>query len=212
MIYEVRTYTLKPRTVAEFEKRFAEAYEQRKLLSPIAAFWHTEVGLLNQVIHVWPYKDLAERDRIRAEAVKSGNWPPKNSELIVRMQSEIFHPFAISPPMTPGKVGPIFEMRTYTYEPGQLPVIVKCWEAALPVRLRFGPVAAVWYSELGALNKFVHIWPYRSMEQREEIRGQAAATGEWPPYVKAAKEGFASYLLTEQENKIMLPASFSPLQ
>ena len=77
MIYEVRTYDIKPKSQAEVEKRFGEAYEHRKKLSPLAAFWHTEIGSLNQIIHVWGYKDMEERHRIRSEAVKSGGWPPK---------------------------------------------------------------------------------------------------------------------------------------
>src|SRR6266550_670972 len=59
MIVEMRTYTLNPGTTPEFEKRFAEALPNRTKLSPLAAFWHTEVGPLNQVIHVWPYEDMA---------------------------------------------------------------------------------------------------------------------------------------------------------
>ena len=55
MIYEVRTYDLKPRAVPEVEKRFGEAYEKRKKHSELAAFWHTEIGPLNQIVHVWPY-------------------------------------------------------------------------------------------------------------------------------------------------------------
>ena len=64
MIYEIRTYTLKTRSLAEVEKRYGEAYEYRKKYSPLAAFWHTEVGPLNEIVQVWPYTDLAERARI----------------------------------------------------------------------------------------------------------------------------------------------------
>jgi hypothetical protein len=149
MIYEFRTYDLKPHMQPEFEKRFGEAYEKRKQFSPLAAFWHTEIGPLNQVIHVWPYKDLAERDRIRAEAVKAGVWPPKTSELIARQRSEIFLPFSFSPEMKPGKQGPFFEMRVYTYGAGQLGNLTKAWELAIPNRLKAGPATAILYSELG---------------------------------------------------------------
>ena len=58
MIYEFRTYTLKPGSLAEVEKRFGEAYEHRKKFSPLTAFWHTEIGPLNEIIHVWGYKDV----------------------------------------------------------------------------------------------------------------------------------------------------------
>ncbi len=212
MIYEVRTYDLKPRSVPEVEKRFGETYEKRKKYSELAAFWHTEIGPLNQIIHVWPYQDLAERNRIRAAAVKDGVWPPNIGEFILNMRSDIFIPFAISPEIKPAKVGPYFEMRTYTYASGELPVIMKAWENAIEGRLKFGPVTAIWYSDLGGLNKFVHIWPYKSLNERVEIRTKSRATGAWPPSELAEKQGGRGYLLLAQENKILMPASFSPLR
>jgi hypothetical protein len=51
----------------------------------------------------------------------------------------------------------------------------------------------------------VHIWAYQSLEQRAQVREQARKTGVWPP------PGGADRLIT-QENKIVLPAAFSPLQ
>ena len=112
----------------------------------------------------------------------------------------------------PANVGPFFEMRTYTYFPGGLPLIMKNWENAIDARLKFGPVCALCYSELGALSKFIHIWPYRSLNERMEIRNKSHATGLWPPSVKAEKEGGKGYDLIAQENKILMPSAFSPLQ
>src|ERR1700730_11003592 len=66
MIVEMRTYTLQPGTVAQFEERFGAALAVRAKLSPLAAFWHNEVGPLHRAIHVWPYKDFEERTRVRA--------------------------------------------------------------------------------------------------------------------------------------------------
>ncbi len=212
MIYEMRTYDLKPHSLPEVEKRFGEAYEKRKKYSELAAFWHTEIGPLNQIIHVWPYKDLEERARIRAAAVKDGAWPPKTSEFMMSQRSDIMIPFSFSPELKPGKMGPYFEMRTYTYASGELPKFVQLWEKALPARLKVGPLCAVWYSELGGLNKFVHIWPYPTLDARNEIRKKAQDTGMWPPSVVAKKEGLPVYQLVAQENKILMPAAFSPLQ
>ena len=66
MYYEVRTYTLRPGTVAEFEERYAKRLPLREQHSKLGAFWHTEVGTLNQVIHVYPYDDLQQRTAVRA--------------------------------------------------------------------------------------------------------------------------------------------------
>ncbi|MBI3044887.1 MAG: NIPSNAP family protein [Betaproteobacteria bacterium] len=214
MIYEVRTYDLKPHSLPEVEKRFAEAYETRKKFSQLAAFWHTEIGPLNQIIHVWPYKDLEERGRIRDTAVKegAGKWPPKTAEFLARQRSEIFMQFSFSPEIKPGKQGPFFEMRVYTYAAGQLGNLTKAWEAAIPNRLKHGPATAIWYSELGGLNQFVHIWPYKSLDERWAMRNKLRETGEWPPSVVAKKLGLPDYHLVQQENKIVMPSAFSPLQ
>src|SRR5207237_8069596 len=114
MIYEIRTYGIAPGSLAEVEKRYGEAYEYRKKYSPLTAFWHTEIGPLNEIIHIWSYKDLAERARIRGEASKDSNWPPKISEIIKSMRVEIIHPFESVPPTSPGTMGPLTEMRAYT--------------------------------------------------------------------------------------------------
>lgn len=205
MIYEFRTYTLKPRSLGEVEKRYAEAYEYRKKYSPLAAFWHTEIGPLNEIIHVWGYKDLAERARIRAEAAKDANWPPKIGEFIRKMRSEIVNAFPFVPAPRPGTMGPIFEIRYYTLKPGTLPDTAKGWEAKLPERMKLSPVVLAGGVEFGKANGFVHIWAYNSMDQRMQVRDEARKKGVWPP------PGGADRLITQQ-NKIVLPASWSPLQ
>ena len=61
MIYEVRTYTLRAGAIAEFEERYEKRLPARLKHSPLGAFWHTEFGPLNQVVHVYPYDDLQHR-------------------------------------------------------------------------------------------------------------------------------------------------------
>lgn len=205
MIYEIRTYSLTPGSLAEVEKRFGEAYEYRKKYSELAAFWHTEIGPLNEIIHVWSYRDLDERARVRVEAAKEPNWPPKIGEFIRTMNAEILVPFPFSPLLRPGKFGPIYEIRIYTVKSGTLPDIMKAWEPKLPGRLKLSPLAVVGNVDLGEANRFIHIWAYSSFEQREAIRAQARQLGVWPP------TGMAERLLT-QMNKIVVPAAFSPMR
>jgi hypothetical protein len=213
MIYEMRTYDLKPHSLPEVELRFGEAYEKRKKFSPLAAFWHTEIGPLNQIIHVWPYKDMAERTKIREEAVKDGTWPPKIKDFIVNMRSDIMVPLSVSPELKPANVGPYFEMRTYTLASGaELPKLLALWERGIPERVKISPLCAAWISEVGALNRFVHIWPYKSIDERNAVRDKAKATGMWPPSVLSKKIGLPGYEIVAQENKIVMPSAFSPIQ
>jgi hypothetical protein len=205
MIYEIRTYQLKPGSLAEVEKRFGEGYEYRKKYSPLAAFWHTEIGPLNEIVHVWPYPDMAERARVRAEAAKDPNWPPKIQEFILKMQAELLVPFPFLPEVTPGKMGPIFEMRYYTIRPGTLPDLMKRWESRIAERTKLSALVLAGHVEFGEANRFIHVWAYGSLDQRAAIRAKARDTGVWPP------PGGGDATLT-QANKILLPAAFSPLQ
>ena len=65
-------------------------------------------------------------------------------------------------------------------------------------------MAAAMYTELDGLNKWVHIWPYKDMQERDQIRAEALESPHWPP-------GTGKYLVS-MENKIMVPSSFSPMR
>lgn len=212
MIYEVRTYTVKPRSMPEVVKRFGEKYEQRKKYSELTAFFQVEVGPLNTFMHIWGYKDLEERGKIRAAAVKDGAWPPPIAEFLVSQQSEILHPAPFAPEIKPSNNGPFFEWREYTHAAGQLPIMMKNWEVALETRLKFGPITALWYSELGGLNKWIHVWPYKTLDQRTEVRDKAHHTGAWPPSARAKTDGRPVENLVAQQNMFLTASSFSPIK
>ena len=205
MIIEMRTYTLLPGSVASFEERFAEALPVRAKLSPLAAFWHTEVGPLNRVIHVWPYQSFEERTRIRAEATKLTGWPPNTREFVVEQESEIYLPAPFSPPLEPRKLGSVYEIRIYTLKPGGIPNQIDRWSTQIAERVKLSPLAGAWYSELGGLNRWCHIWAYKDAADRFAVREKARKEGIWPP------RGGQPGMILKQENMLVVPAAFSPL-
>jgi NIPSNAP len=205
MIVEMRTYQLKTRTQEEVLKRFGEALPARVKLSPLGGFFYTDVGPLNRIIHLWPYANLAERERIRAEAVKDSGWPPKIGEFVEHMDSKILIPAPFSPPLEPRQLGGIYEFRSYIFKPGSIPQMIERWNEAIGERVKLSPLVGAWYSEIGPLNQWVHVWAYRDAGERQRIREEAVKRGIWPP------KGGGDTLLT-QENLLAVPASFSPLR
>jgi hypothetical protein len=101
MFYEVRTYTLRPGTVAEFEERYAKRLPLREQHSKLGAFWHTEVGTLNQVIHVYPYDDLQQRTAVRDAPAKDAGRAqlPGGREFIVAQETDIMVPAPFMHPL-----------------------------------------------------------------------------------------------------------------
>ena len=208
MIYDLRTYTLKPGSVPAYEKFFGEALAVREQYSRLGGFWHTEVGTLNQVIHIWPYDSLAhiESTRKALAADTSGRWPPGGGDMIVSMESELL---ASTPWMRewtePQRLGNYYELRTYTYMPGTIGEVVKRWEKAAIAREKYSPLAGLW-TNASNLNKLYHMWPYDSLDDRIRLRADSAAKEEhWPP--QPSTTGW----MLRQENKVLIPAEFSPM-
>ena len=205
MIVEMRTYTLKPGTVPQFEERFAQALPARQTVSPLGAFFHTEVGPLNQVIHMWPYETLGERTRLRDEATKLQGWPPNTREFVVDQKSQIFIPAPFSPKLEPRQLGGLYEIRIYTLAPGAIPQQIERWAGQIGERVKLSPLAFAGHSELGDLNLWCHIWAYKDANHRAETRAKAVREGIWPP-----KGGQPGQTLIQQ-NMLVVPAAFSPL-
>ncbi|ANW00142.1 hypothetical protein LMTR13_08050 [Bradyrhizobium icense] len=188
----------------EFLKLFGDALPKRERFSRLAAFWYTDIGPLNEVIHVWPYENASERSRIRADAVKDGSWPPATGELIRSMKAEIFEAMPGSPPFIPSDRGPFFEMSTHVLKPFTLPKMIRHWNEYLSGRDQPQALTGVFASDVGDLNRWVHIWAYRRLEERTAIRSD--------PIVNPGQPWKEGEVILEEETKILFPAPFSPIR
>jgi hypothetical protein len=203
MIVEMRTYRVKPGSIPEVEKRFGEALADRSKISALGAFFHTEVGPLNRIIHCWPYESLGERAKLRADAAKLPNWPPKIGEFIEEMESKIINLAPFSPKLGDRRLGDIYEIRTYTMQPGGVGIVTEAWAEKIEGRQKFSPMAFCGATELGGLNQWIHVWAYKDVAERFSVRDAARASGAWPPNTRGQ--------FVRQENMLVVPAAFSPL-
>lgn len=58
MIYEKRTYTINPLKMADWLALYkSDAYAvQTEHLDKLIGFFFTEIGVVNQVVHIWAYE------------------------------------------------------------------------------------------------------------------------------------------------------------
>ena len=97
-------------------------------------------------------------------------------------------------------------MRTYDIAMGETPeYMAAVREVALPVRESYGVKLAGWYyTDIGALNKVVHIWAYRDYTHFEEAREAFRTDERWlNDYVPRVKG-----IVLRQENQIMRASDF----
>ena len=84
--------------------------------------------------------------------------------------------------------------------------MLESWGAAIGERTKLSPLVGAFYSEVGVLNQYVHIWAYKDAAERSRIRAEAVAKGIWPPKSKVPD------ILVKQSNALCIPAPFSPLK
>lgn len=102
MLVEMRTYTLQPGGHAQwleiYDKEGRET--QTEILGHMVGYYYTDIGPLNQIVHMWAYEDLKERSERRAKMAAHPKWQamiPKVRPLIVDQESKILVPAPFSP-------------------------------------------------------------------------------------------------------------------
>jgi len=103
MIVEERTYTAQVGRAKEWLDYYAEhAFPiQQKYLGRCIGFFTTEIGTLNQVVHLWAYDSLAHRESARAKMMEDPGWKafvsgqPKGA--LLGQEPRILTPTSFSP-------------------------------------------------------------------------------------------------------------------
>jgi len=96
--YEVRSYVLKPGSLATTIELWRNAVPGRLTISPLLAAMTSVTGAVTRIMHIWPYQSYDGRARLRDKAFADGVWPPPGGPgLLVSQQVDIYLPAAFSP-------------------------------------------------------------------------------------------------------------------
>jgi len=97
------------------------------------------------------------------------------------------------------------EERMYTLQVGSAPQYFKNYEEfGMKVQLRHLPHMVGYYvTEVGELNKVIHLWAYDDLNQRDKCRAAMQADPDWAVYL-----GKNRPFMVAQETRIMKCAPF----
>ncbi len=212
MIYELRTYTVKPGTLGDIVKAASTVSRDVRgdNFGKLEGYWFTEIGPLNQVMHMWSYNSFDERAKLRAELAKNPRWTseyiPLIRPLLVRQDVRLLS--ALKAPVAPESSGNIYELRNYRAKAaGPVRQWIEAFTAALPAREKYSKIVGLWQTEAGQPNEVCHIWAYPDLNARAKARGDSMKDPVWQEFL-----GKGPAFLEEMHSTIMLPAPQSPLQ
>lgn len=102
----------------------------------------------------------------------------------------------------------IADLRIYTLQPGALGAYLKFYGTeGYPIQLRhLGPPIGYWFTDIGQLNKVVHLWGYADIAERARKRAAMESDPAWTAY-RAKSGGY----MQRQENRIVRTAPFFPM-
>jgi len=101
----------------------------------------------------------------------------------------------------------IVEERIYSLHIGAVPKYLQLYEAeGLAIqRSILGRMVGYFSTDIGPLHQIVHMWAYKDLAERSERRATLLADPRWRAYSLKIRD-----LQISQENKILIPAPFSP--
>jgi hypothetical protein len=210
MIYEMRTYTLRPGTAPLVAKNAGDVARAIRGddYGKLEGYWMTEIGPLNQVMHLWSYEGLDERQRLRDALSGNAEWTGKYLPLIrphlLRQDIRLMHGFL--PLKAPATRGNVYEYRHYRTAPGKAREWCGHFKDIMPVRESYSTCLGAWISEAGQPNEVSHLWAYASLDARADARSRCVRDPKWQEFL-----GKSGPLLEEMNSVVMLPAAHSPL-
>jgi hypothetical protein len=199
--YDVTTITVRPNTQG---KALPVLKDELAGASGLLACWVTDIGALNRIMILRSITDLAANLEERRKALSARN-PFGIGDLITDMTMDTYTAFDFVNPISTGEFGPCFEVRTYVFKPDGVTPTEVLWREWLPKRAKVSPVLTAMVSMSGTVARFMHIWPYKTLEERARLRSKAVTDKVWPP------PGGPDHLV-RMENDIYLPAPFSPIR
>lgn len=213
MLYELRTYTLVPGTQAAYLRLASGRGREIRgnKYGTLEGCWTTEIGPLNQYVHLWSYADPNDRARARAGLAADEAWKAYVPEILPMMvdQRNALLYAVDGVPLTPPADGErhVYELRTYRTHPGKTAEWLANFKAALPAREKYSRIVGLWQAEVAQLNQVMHLWAYRDLVHRAEVRASALDDSEWQAFLPRSTP-----LLAEMHSTILNPTDFSPLR
>lgn len=101
----------------------------------------------------------------------------------------------------------IYELRSYQLRPGTMIEWGNYWARAIRFRQDGNEAVGGFFSQIGQLYMVHHLWAYKDLQTREDIRNAAWHKHGWEELVY-----YTVPLIQEMESRIMIPQKTSPLQ
>lgn len=203
MLIELATLTFRPESTSAGIACLDEYLNESREGELVGSF-QSEISRWNVALVLRRYENIETLLEARIATLHSSN-PFGCGELLHDMSLETYVPFPGFESVDAGSFGPYYEFRSYLVPPGGIAPTIDAWGEMIPRRSIVSAPTLIMYA-LDGSTRFTHIWAYKTLEERENLRAEAWDRGLWPP------SSAPRWLRAEMKTEVFLPTKASPLQ
>ncbi|KAJ3402718.1 hypothetical protein HDU80_004805 [Chytriomyces hyalinus] len=212
-VHELLVHNVKPEAYDDYQALVAD-YFPRLSNDPeykmkLFGSWSTEIGKVDQVVHIWKYDHYPGYDEsmaLRAQDPSHQIFLKNLRKMVTSRENQMMLEFDFWYTSELQKVGGIYELRTYNLKPGRLLEWKNEWQKGIHARKKFIKPVGAWFSQIGDLHVVHHMWQYPNLAVRKEMREKAWEIEGWN------KTSYNTARMQQSMHcRIMRPFEFSPM-
>ncbi|XP_061197392.1 protein NipSnap homolog 3A-like [Saccostrea echinata] len=185
-VYELRTYSIYPKDFKAFIQLSAEHLHLRTKHSKLIGYWTSEIGGINDVVHIWEYDCLKHRADVRQALGNDPDWLAQYIKKILPMldrQDNALLKLTRKSSLVQTDSGGVYEL-CCTEKPLK----------DLPVTRGDAQLLGTFSSLIGSLSSSYQLWHHKSVDDIVT----SAAEGSYKPYCT--------------KSRLLLPTAWSPMK
>jgi len=212
MIYELRMYTTKPgkmKHVVNSSATVAQKIRNGDTYGKLIGHWWSEIGKMNQYVHMWEYKNVEEMRRLRSELSSRDDWKKEFVPLVgpYILSQEIRLLRSVSDLKTPSNSNNFYELKIINLNIGKAGQWVAEFNNLVNEIENESLNIGVWQTELSNPNEIVSIWSHSSVERMQMFWEKLENNNSWKKFMD-----FQESSVKEEQTIILKPSFCSPLQ
>ena len=212
MINELRMYTTRPgkmKDVVNASATVAQKIRGGDTYGKLIGHWWSEIGKMNQYVHMWEYKDPEEMRRLRSELAAKEDWKNKFVPLvgpnILTQEIRLLRPLTeIKKPVNSSNT---YELKIIKLNIGQSAKWAKKFLEIVGLIENSSINIGIWNTELQDPNEIISLWSHPNLENMSKYWYDLESNKDWNDF-----NNYQENSVKSEENIILKSSICSPLQ
>tara|TARA_B100001059_G_scaffold139448_1_gene139624 strand:- start:471 stop:1109 length:639 start_codon:yes stop_codon:yes gene_type:complete len=212
MINELRMYTTRPgkmKDVVNASATVAQKIRGGDTYGKLIGHWWSEIGKMNQYVHMWEYKDPEEMRRLRSELAAKEDWKNKFVPLvgpnILTQEIRLLRP--LTEIKKPANSSNIYELKIIKLNIGQSAKWAKKFLEIVDLIENSSINIGIWNTELQDPNEIISLWSHPNLENMSKYWYELESNKNWNDF-----NNYQENSVKSEENIILKSSACSPLQ